>query len=145
MPSKSLASRKRPPRSSWTRSIWRVISTAWVTPRYRTPVVVHVVTIVSRRANAMLANLRATYKRREDVRRMYRMSDILRTSFGRPYNLVLTSSTIYSPTLKYQQENQIFKFLKLKNLTNCTQFENFKILDKVQKYLDCKKSLKFKN
>lgn len=104
MPSKSLASRKRPPRSSWTRSIWRVISTAWVTPRYRTPVVVHVVTIVSRRANA-IANLRATYKRREDARRMSigcQSSDILRTSFGRPYNLVLTSSTIYSPTLKYQ-------------------------------------------
>lgn len=34
MLSQSLASRKRPPRSSWTRSIWRVISTAWVTLRY---------------------------------------------------------------------------------------------------------------
>lgn len=52
MPCKSLASRKRPPRSSWTQSIWRVINTAWVTPRYRTPTVVHVV-IVSRRANAI--------------------------------------------------------------------------------------------
>jgi len=53
MPCQSLASRKRPPRSSWTQSIWRVINTAWVTPRYRTPAVVHVVAVVSRRVNAI--------------------------------------------------------------------------------------------
>lgn len=101
MPCQSLASRKRPPRSSWTRSIWRVISTAWVTPRYRTPAVVHVVTVVSRRANAI-----ADLLQRERPRRPPQDTSNRQMSCGcfTSFRVVLTTSTIYWPILRKKVE-----------------------------------------
>lgn len=64
----------------------------------------------------MLLQTYGQHERREDPRRMYsdvNPSDILRMSFGRSYNLVLTSSTIYLPTLKYE-ESKYLNFLNWK-------------------------------
>lgn len=112
----SLASRKKPPRSSWTRSIWRVINTAWVTPRYRTPAVVHVVA-VSRRANA-IADLSQTARgcsRGTNVN-----SRIPCGHFRKLSRCSVTAPTIYSPTSRYKK-----KGLKVSILNESLDLEKY--------------------
>jgi len=110
MPCQSLASRKRPPRSSWTRSIWRVISTAWVTPRYRTPAVVHVVAVVSRRVNA-IADLLQTIREASKTSAGYIDYPIFRGCFARLsccYGVDDLIANIKKEEIKYFNFQKIF-------------------------------------
>lgn len=97
MLSKSLASRKRPPRSSWTRSIWRVITTAWVTPRY--------LWSTSCSVTAQSTHLSPeTTESREDLARKSRGRS---RAFSEVFRTLASSGHVTSPTFARQRPSAV--------------------------------------